>query len=63
MRVLVPVAKIIHLSWMRIILYLDDWLVQARMEEEMSYVKKFILNLVHEMGIVINYEKSNLEAT
>ena len=60
-RVLAPLARICHLAGIRIILYLDDWLVLAKSLEEMRLAKKFILDLAQELGIVINYEKSVLE--
>ena len=59
-RVLAPVSKMIHLAGFRIILYLDDWLVLARSKEEVLRAKMFILNLVMELGIIINHEKSLL---
>ena len=59
-RILAPVSKIIHLAGFRIILYLDDWLVLAESEEEMLRAKTFILQLVKELGIIVNDEKSLL---
>ena len=60
-RVLAPFSKIVHLAGFRIVLYLDDWLVLARSQEEMSRAKKFVLELAQELGILINLEKSHLD--
>ena len=60
-RVMAPLAKFVHLVGMRIILYLDDWLVLARTLREMRDTKAFVLNLVTELGILINWEKSQLQ--
>ena len=60
-RVLAPLSKIVHLAGFRMILYLDDWLVIGKTKEELLKAKKFILNLVQELGIVLNLEKSVLE--
>ena len=60
-RVLAPLAKIAHLAGIRIILYLDDWLILANSLEEVLRAKEFILTLARELGIMINKEKSQLK--
>ena len=62
-RVIAPVSKIVHLAGFRIILYLDDWLILAKSREEMARAIQFIMNLVAELGININLEKSALVPT
>ena len=59
-RVLAPLAKLTHLAGFRILLYVDDWLILAKTLEEMIRASQFVLNLAKELGLVINYVKSNL---
>ena len=60
-RVFASVAKVMHLSNIRVCLYLDDWLVLAETLEGILRAKQFILDLAAKMGFVINYVKSCLE--
>ena len=53
-RVIAPVSRIMHLAGFRIMLYLGDWLSLAKSWEEMVRVIRFILELVTELGILVN---------
>ena len=59
-RVMAPISAILH-SWgicMR--RYLDDWLVQSSSRESLLRDLQTVLRLCHELGVVINREKSHL---
>ena len=62
-RVLAPLAKIVHLAGFQILLYLDDWLVIGRSREEVLRARDFVLKLAQELGILINLEKLYLVPT
>ena len=40
--------------------FLDDMLIVANTETELSASVRFVLHTLHELGFVINYEKSTL---
>ena len=58
-RVMAPVSAILHSLGIRMRRYLDDWLVQASSREDFLRDLGVVLSLCHELGIVVNPEKSN----
>ena len=59
-RVMAPVSAILHSIGIRVRRYLDDWLVQSTSRESLLGVLVPVLQLCHELGIVVNPQKSNL---
>ena len=59
-RVLAPVSAILHSMGIRMRRYLDDWLVQSSSRESLLRDLQTVLHLCHELGIVVNPQKSNL---
>ena len=59
-RVMAPVSAILHSMGIRIRWYLDDWLVQSSSRESLLEDLQTVLQLCHELGIVVNPQKSNL---
>ena len=59
-RVMAPVSAILHSMGIRMRRYLDDWLVQSSSRESLLRDLQTVLHLCHELGIVINPQKSNL---
>ena len=59
-RVMAPVSAILHSMGIRMRLYLDDWLVQSTSRESLLRDLQTVLQLCHELGIVVNPQKSNL---
>ena len=59
-RVMAPVSAILHSMGIRMLRYLDDWLVQSSSQESLLRDLRVVLSLCHELGIVVNPEKSNL---
>ena len=59
-RVMAPVSAILHSMGIRMRLYLDDWLVQSSSRESLLRDLQTVLRLCHELGVVINPEKSHL---
>ena len=59
-RVMAPVAKMVHSMGVRLLRYLDDWLILASTEQECLWAKDQVLQLCQQLGIVINPEKSSL---
>ena len=60
-RVMAPVSAILHSWGIRMRRYLDDWLVQSSSRESLLHDLRVVLDLCHELGIVVNPEKSRLE--
>ena len=50
-------------EWIRLLryIYIDDWLILASSEDELRQHVGMLLQLCHVLGIVVNYEKSDLE--
>ena len=59
-RVMAPVSAILHSLGIRMGRYLDDWLVQSSSRESLLEDLQTVLQLCHELGIVVNPQKSNL---
>ena len=59
-RVMAPVSAILHSMGIRMRRYLDDWLVQSSSRESLLRDLQNVLRLCHELGIVVNPQKSNL---
>ena len=59
-RVMAPVSAILHSMGIRMRRYLDDWLVQSSSRESFLGDLQTVLHLCHELGIVVNPQKSNL---
>ena len=59
-RVMAPVSAILHSWGIRMRRYLDDWLVQSSSCESLLRDLRVVLDLCHELGIVVNPAKSHL---
>ena len=59
-RVMAPVSAILHSMGIRMRQYLNDWLVQSTSRESLLGDLQTVLQLCHELGIVVNPQKSNL---
>ena len=59
-RVMAPVSAILHSWGIRMRRYLDDWLVQSSSHESLLRDLRVVLDLCHELGIVVNPVKSHL---
>ena len=59
-RIMAPVSTILHSMGIRMRRYLDDWLVQSSSRESLLRDLQTVLQLCHELGIVVNPQKSNL---
>ena len=59
-RVFAPISAWAHSHGIRLLRYLDDWLILASSEEKLRQDVQKLLSFCHELGIVINEEKSDL---
>ena len=59
-RVMAPVSAMLHSMGIRMRRYLDDWLVQSSSQASLLRDLQTVLQLCHELGIVVNPQKSNL---
>ena len=59
-RILAAVSAWAHSHGIRLLQYLDDWLVLASSEPEAKQAVRSLLSLCHTLGIVINEKKSDL---
>ena len=59
-RVMAPVSGFLHQLGIRMLRYLDDWLILASSQEEPCWARDKVLSLCQELGIVVNLEKSTL---
>ena len=59
-RVVAAVSAILHSMAIRMLRYLDDWLVQSFSRESLLRDLQTVLDLCHELGIVVNPQKSHL---
>ena len=60
-RVMAPVSAMLHREGIRIRRYLDDWLFQAASRVQVLQALDSVLQLCHQSGIVLMWEKSHLE--
>ena len=56
-----PFSAILHSWGIRMRRYLDDWLIQSSSRESLLHDLQVVLDLCHELGIVVNPAKSHLE--
>ena len=61
--VIAPVSAFLYRSGIRLRRYLDDWLIQASSREQVLLALETVLQLCHSLGIVVNWEKSQLVPT
>ena len=59
-RVFAVISAWAHARGIRLLRYLDDWLILASSEVELKQSVQALLSLCHSLGIVINEEKSDL---
>ena len=59
-RVMALVSSFLHSLGIRILLYLDDWLILTLSLSEALWAKDIMLDLCHQLGIEINLDKSHL---
>ena len=59
-RVFAAVSAWAHSHGIRLLRYLDDWLILASSETEAKKNVQDLLSICHSLGIVINEDKSNL---
>ena len=62
-RAMAPVSAILPRTGVRLRLYLDDWLLQASSREQGLLALETVLQLFRSLGIVVNWEKSQLIPT
>ena len=60
MRVMAPVSVMLHSQGVRMLRYLNDWLVLASPHQEVLLARDSVLQLCSQLGIVVNLEKSCL---
>ena len=59
-RVMAPVSVFLHRLGIRMCRYLDDWLLQSSSRSVVLEALETVIRLCQDLGIVINWEKSNL---
>ena len=59
-RVMAPVSDILHGMGIRMLRYLDNWLVLALFSIVALWARDKVLSLCCQLGIVVNYAKSHL---
>ena len=59
-QVMAPVSGFLHRLGVRMLRYVDDWLIMASSQEEACWARDKVLQLCQELGIVINLDKSSL---
>ena len=62
-RVMAPVSAFLHRTGIRLRRYLDDWLIQVSSWEQVLLALETVLQLCRSLGIVVNWEKSQLIPT
>jgi hypothetical protein len=59
-RIMVTVKEFVHLQAIQLYLYLDDWLAQMASHVQGEKEALFLLQLCQELGLVVNWKKSEL---
>ena len=59
-RVMAPVSAFLHRLGIRVLRYLDDWLILAANRDEAIRARDTVLDLCVDLGIIVNLEKSAL---
>ena len=59
-RIFQAISILAHRSGIRLYRYLDDWLIAAESRGQSSKATQVILNLCLELGLLVNFEKSDL---
>ena len=62
-KILKPVIGLLRKQGIRLIIYLDDFLLMASTEETLSYHVTLTVTLLEMLGFVVNYQKSQLNPT
>ena len=62
-RVMAPVSVILHSLGIRMLRYLDDWLILAKSLQECLWARDKVFQLCQELGIQLNLEKSQMVPT
>ena len=57
-RVMAPVAKILHQWGVRLLRYLDDWLILTESEDRCREARQLVIRICAELGIQVNLTKS-----
>ena len=60
-RMMAPISSILHEIGIRILRYLDNWLILSTSYEASLLAREKVLNLCQDLGIVVNMTKSHLE--
>ena len=59
-RIMTPVSAILHRHWVRMLRYLDDWLILASSKIACIQSRDRLLSVCTELGIQVNLTKSSL---
>ena len=59
-RIMAPISAYLHKQGIRLLQYLDDWLLLASTQQEALEVTRVLVQLCHQLGIRINLQKSSL---
>ena len=59
-RLMAPISAILHRYGIRMLLYLDDWLILAESRDTCIQVRDRLLHLCEELGLQVNHDKSSL---
>ena len=62
-RVMTSVATLCHKQGIRLHRYLDDWLIVAESRQEIESARDWTIQLAEHLGLLINWEKSDLIPT
>ena len=62
-RVMAVVSSVLHLEGIRMLRYLDDWLIQSSSRAEACRARDRVLQLCSVLGISVNMDKSDLVPT
>ena len=62
-KVMKPIAAYLWSRGIHIHLYLDDWLIRAESKEKVLQDAQVVLNLISDLGLLLNVEKSTLFRT